>query len=438
MHEDRKRDDREGDHRGRDHRDHDHRDRDHWDHDPREITLISTDASGDQLNGGSFDPVASENGRYITFITFASDVLPSDPNTTIDLYLKDVRTGEVTLISANAQGIVGNDDSGVPALFDISNNGRYVAFSSDASNLVPNDSNGFSDVFVKDVRTGEVTLVSTDGQGQQGNGESQLASISDNGRYVAFMSTATNLAPDDTNGNADVFVKDLRTGRLELASSDAEGNEGDSFSSDFSISGNGRFVAFQSFASNLVPDDTNGRIDIFVKNLRTGEIARASTNSDGDQVEDDSFAPSISGNGRYVAFQSFASLVPDDTNGNADVYVKDLRTDEVTLVSTNPQGSAGNDWSGIPSISGNGRYVAFESVASDLVVGDDNGEIDIYVKDLRTDEMTLVSEALGGGSGNLNSAGPDVTNDGDVVFASRSSDLVAQDTNGLFDVFLWA
>jgi Tol biopolymer transport system component len=171
---------------------------------------------------------------------------------------------------------------------------------------------------------------------------------------------------------------------------------------------------------------------------RTGEIARASTDSHGNQVEGDSNASSISGNGRYVAFQSLASLVLEDTNNSVDVYVKDLRTDEVTLVSTNPQGSAGNEVSGDPSISGNGRYVAFISLASDLVVGDDNGDYDVYLKDLRTDEVTLVSEALGGGSGNLNSGDPSVTNDGDVVFVSRSSDLVAQDTNGLFDIFLWA
>jgi hypothetical protein len=420
-------------------REYDGRDGEHGDHDHREIRLISTDASGDQLNGGSFDPVASENGRYIAFITFASDVLPSDPNTRTDFYLKDVRTGEVTLVSANDQGIVGNDASGIPVAFGISNNGRYVAFGSNASNLVPNDSNGnISDVFVKDVRTGDVTLISADRQGQQGNGDSQSASISDAGRYVAFESSATNLAPDDTNGTSDVFVKELRTGRLLLASSDSEGNEGNSFSVDPSISGNGRFIAFQSFASNLVPDDTNGTIDVFVKDLRTGEIARASTDSQGNQVEGESLAPSISGNGRYVAFQSTASLVSEDTNTSFDVYVKDLRTDEVALVSTNPQGSAGNDFSGIPSISGNGRYVTFESSATDLVADDDNGEPDIYMKDLRTDEVTLVSEALGGGSGNLNSAGPYVTNDGDVVFASRSSDLVAQDTNALFDIFFWA
>ena len=230
----------------------------------------------------------------------------------------------------------------------------------------------------------------------------------------------------------------MRTGKLVLASSDAEGNEGDSFSSDLSMSGNGRFVAFHSQAQNFVADDTNGTVDVFVKDLRTGEIARASTDSQGNQVEGESFAPSISDNGRYVAFQSFASLVLEDTNNTSDIYVKDLRTDAVTLVSTNPQGDAGNDWSGIPSISGNGRYVAFESQSSDLVVGDDNGELDIYMKDLWTDEMTLVSEALEGGSGNFNSAGAEVNNDGDVVFASRSSDLVPQDRNDLFDIFLWA
>ena len=192
--------------------------------------------------------------------------MPGDANETFDIFVKDLRTGRVTLASANADGDEGDSFSFAPS---ISANGRHVAFHSAASNLVPGDTNRAIDVFVKDLLTGEVALASADVSGNQGDGSSAFASISANGRLVAFQSSASNLARGDDNRATDVFVKNLETGALTLASANERGTEGDSGSFRPSISDNGRYVAFESAASNLVLDDTNGTSDIFLRDLRT-------------------------------------------------------------------------------------------------------------------------------------------------------------------------
>ena len=407
------------------------------------IVLVSTDARGGQLEAGSFNPLVSENGRHVTFIAYGD----------FQFYQKDLRTGELALVSANADGVAGNAPSGLPVIYDMTPDGRRVAFGSEASNLVPDDSNGnVSDVFVKDMRTGEVALVSTDAHGRQADTDSVGASVSDDARYVAFQSAAGIFMPESAGPprespvTTDIYVKDLETGRLVLASADPEGRQGTGPVSAYygasngpSLSADGKKVAFTSFATNLVPDDTNDRPDVFLKDLRTGEVTRVSTDGAGHQGDGESGSAAISATGRYVAFYSSSSnLVPGDDNGTYDVFVKDLWTDKVTLVSSTPDGGVGNGFSGSPAISGNGRYVSFDSAASDLVAGDMNGEFDVFVKDLATGGVKLVSEAIGRGSGNANSAGSDVTNRGDVVFASAATDLVPNDANGLFDIFLWA
>lgn len=417
-------------------------------HHDRDLTIVNTTESGEQGNGsGSYDPSLSANGRYVSFESFSTNFVPDDTNNTYDVFRKDLRSGELVRVSVASDGEQANGGS---ISFDISGNGRYVVFSSDATNLVPGDTNGERDVFVKDMRTGGVTLVNTDAEGAVGQGESFLASISRNGRWVAFESEAPNLVPDDSNGTADVFVKDLRTGAVTLVSADAEGNQGTGPVSAYygasvepSISADGRWVAFKSFATNLVPDDTNAAPDVFVKDLHSGAILRASTGSDGEQGNGDSSAASISADGHLVAFVSSASnFAPCDDNGTFDVFVKDLRTGALTLVSADPDGHPGNGGSGEPSISPNGRYVAFTSNASNLVEGDDNGHSDVFVRDLQTGRITLVSADPDGRPGDYDSGGSDVANNGDVVFASGATDLVANDANTVsgsnpFDIFYW-
>jgi Tol biopolymer transport system component len=197
-----------------------------------------------------------------------------------------------------------------------------VAIWSSADNLVPDDSNGIGDVFVKDLQTGAVTLVSADASGNQGNAESEEPNISADGRYVAFMSVADNLVPGDVNGSRDVFVKDLQTGAITLVSADASGIQGNNVSEGSSISADGRYVAFVSDADNLVAGDSNGVADLFVKDLQTGAITRMSTDASGSEGNAFSHDAAISADGRYVTFFSEAdNLVPGDTNGVADVFV---------------------------------------------------------------------------------------------------------------------
>ena len=248
----------------------------------------------------------------------------------------------------------------------ISSDGRFVAFRSYASNLVTGDTNGSSDVFVKDLSTGVITLVSS-GTAGIGNSDSESPSISSDGQFVAFYSSASNLVTGDTNGTPDIFVKDLSTGVITLVSSGAAGI-GNKGSYSPSISSDGRFVAFQSNASNLVTGDTNGKADVFVKNLLTGDITLVSSGAAG-IGNGDSQSPAISSDGESVAFFSYASnLVTGDTNGTFDVFVKNLSTGVITLVSSGAAG-IGNSGSYSPSISSDGQSVAFMSDASNLVTG---------------------------------------------------------------------
>src|SRR6476661_2534745 len=187
-----------------------------------------------------------------------------------------------------------------------------------------------------------ITRVSVDSAGNQANGFSNAYSISANGRFVAFQSQASNLVPGDTNNKNDIFVRDLLTNTTTRVSVDSAGNPGNSPSNYSAISADGRFVAFQSYASNLVPGDTNNKNDIFVRDLSTNTTTRVSVNSAGIQGDENSFNPSISADGRFVAFSSAASnLVPGDTNNKQDIFVRDLSTNTITRVSVDSAGDRG-------------------------------------------------------------------------------------------------
>ncbi len=231
------------------------------------------------------------------------------------------------IVSRHSSGPYGNDHSGAPS---ISADGRFVAFESDATNLVSGDTNNAFDVFVHDLMTARTTLVSRHSLGSYGNDHSGVPSISGDGRFVAFESDADNLVSGDTNTLDDVFVHDRlasTTGRTTRVSRHSLGNEADGFSSEPSISADGRFVAFRSSAENLVSGDTNGQSDIFVHDRlasTTGRTTRVSRHSLGNEGNGFSSEPSISGDGRFVAFRSDSTnLVSGDTNGTFDIFVHD-------------------------------------------------------------------------------------------------------------------
>ena len=285
-------------------------------------------------------------------------------------------TNAIERVSVDSSGAGGN---GFSFLASISSDGRYVAFESLATNLVAGDTNGTSDVFVHDRQTGATERVSLDSAGNEGNSVSFDPSISSDGRYVAFESPASNLVAGDTNGTFDVFVHDRQIGATERVSVDSVGNESNSSSENASISSDGRFVAFDSFASNLVVEENNGKSHVYVHDRLAGSTEKVSVDASGTQGNNHSFDPSISADGRYVAFESAASnLVEQDTNGANDVFVHDRDTDTNDRVSVDSSGSQADPFSHSPSISSDGRYVAFDSFASNLVPGD-AGNNDIFV-----------------------------------------------------------
>jgi Tol biopolymer transport system component len=296
------------------------------------LTLASTDDDGTKGDNSSANASLAGDGSAVAFDSSATNLDPADDDTLADVYVKDLASGGLTLASTSAGGDKGDGSSLSPSL---SGTGTFVAFSSASTNLVPADTDATVDIFVKELATGAVTLVSTDDLGTKGNGDSSEASISADGTRVAFTSTSTNLDPADPDGDADVYVKDLLTGDIELASITIAGSKGVGADSTPSLSADGSAVAFSSFSENLDPADTDLAEDVYVKDLDTGSLVLASTSDEGTKGDAGSGAASLSGDGSKVAFHSVATnLDPDHTEAGSDVYVKDLTTMDLALVSS--------------------------------------------------------------------------------------------------------
>jgi hypothetical protein len=356
------------------------------------------------------------------------------------------------LVSVNSAGNgSGNAVSGDVSDCSISADGRYVAFVSKANNLGPTIVNGADNIFARDLQTGRTVLVSANNAGVDGNGNSSGALISGNGRFVVFNSGASNLAANDTGQTGDVFQRDLLTQTTVLVSVDRTGTRGGASASFVrGISADGRFVLFESFANDLVTatHNNNQGSDIYVRDMQTGTTTLVSVNQAGTATGNGtSSSPMMTPDVRYVVFQSQASdLVPNDNNGplGSDIFVRDLVAGTTTLVSANSAGTAsGNSSSRYPVISGNGRFVAFESDATDLVaINDTNNASDVFVRDLLTQTTALVSiNSAGNATGNRASGNArkfSLSADGRlIVFQSLASNLAPNDVNGTAeDIFL--
>jgi Tol biopolymer transport system component len=337
--------------------------------------------------------------------------------------------GLTELVSVRSNGHQGDGISGRASAPSVSANGLVVAFDSAATNLVGGDTNGAVDVFVRDRASGRTERVSVSGKGKQGNGGSAGPAVSDDGRFVAFESSATNLVPGDTNGRTDIFVRDRVAGATTRASVAADGTQSDNVSFGSAISADGRFVAFVSDASNLVPEPASGR-QVYVKDLVTGAVERVSVSSGGDPAQGFTTPPAISGDGRVVTFAAAASnLVPGDTNGQLDVFAHDRVTGVTERVSVDSAGGEGDGPSFIPDINGDGRFVTFASEASNLVGGDTNGVRDVFVHDRATGVTERVSVDSAGSEANGQSIGPGIRG-GSAFGSSISADgrLVAFDS----------
>lgn len=414
-------------------------------------TRVSVSSSGVQGDFNSYAVAISSGGRYVAFTSESPNLVPGDTNLRRDVFVHDAHTGATTRVSVSSgggQAQAGADPWGGSNALGMSADGRYVGFISDAPNLVPGDTNGVPDVFVHDRREKRTIRINVSSRGRQANAPSGFAAMSGDGRYVAFTSTATNLVRGDTNRAADVFLRDLvarKTVRVSVGLHGRQTNRG-SESDSPSLGRHGRLLAFTSNATNLVAGDRNRLADVFVRDVKTGKTTRVSVGSreqeaKGDRTGNGSNAPSLSASGRYVAFHSATSnLVPHDTNGVFDIFVRDRLTGTTRRVSIATGGRQADAESlGPPSISPDGRYVAFASLASNLVGGDANEITDVFVHDRKTGRTTLASLGSGDVQGNDGSS-PAVAafsaNDRYLALSSWASNLVPGDTNGCPDAFV--
>lgn len=359
---------------------------------------VSVSSDEEQADGSSMQAAISDDGRYVVFVSFAPNLTNEvDPtNTNSEVYLRDLEAGTTERIT---HAVGGGPSLGSSLQPSVSANGRFVSFFSHASDLVAGDDNARADVFVFDRQTSETNLVSVAADGSSGNASSTFAQISDDGRYVAFRSAATNLIGEDGNGEPDVFLRDLESNTTEIvsiATDDTQGNA-DAFSPLLSMSSDARYITFQSSASNLVPNDSNGLTDalagsdVFVRDRQEETTERVSvTTSGGEYI--DAFGGSISADGRYVAFHATRSgQDTSDFGAYADVYVHDRVTGSTELVSATSRfadpvtGDSEN-----AAITADGRYVYFQTGAPDFVPGDGNEYMDV-VRRIRGPRRGLLS-----------------------------------------------
>lgn len=324
----------------------------------------SVNSAGVGGDGGSSRPDISADGRSVVFESFADNLAPATPHDNLQIFLRDLQIGTTDIVSVSNSGVAANTYCLEPT---VSADGRYVAFNSSATNLVPGDTNGSSDIFVRDRLLGRTSRVSVSSTGAQASGSSFLPSFGGDGRYVAFGSYAYDLVPGDTNGASDVFVHDQLLGTTLRASVGASGQQSDKPCWGGRISAGGGFVAFSSDSAMLVPGDTNGFPDVFVRDLLAGATVIGSLAPGGLSADGVSMAPFLSADGRRVAFQSSATnlVLPDDYI--TDVFVRDMLLDQVWKVSKSSLNVPSIAWSSATGLSADGRVVAFSTTDHALV-----------------------------------------------------------------------
>jgi Tol biopolymer transport system component len=325
-------------------------------------------------------PAISADGRFVVFASSATNLVPADRNQAVDVFLRDRAAGTTERVSVAGRKTEANDESSRPA---ISPDGRFVAFASYADNLVAGDTNVASDVFLRDRQAQTTERVSVSSTEQQTDNSSDSSAVSADGRFVAFASSASNLVAGDDDGASDVFLRDRRAGTTEAVSIVTPSAGFGAHSGSPAISADGRYVAFDSWEPDLVSGDTNNSFDVFVRDRATGVLERVSVDSAGVQGDDWSLGPSISADGRFVAFHSFArNLVADDGNNDYDIFVHDRQTHATVRASVTTGGAEGGFQLGSlnPSLSADGQVVAFESEAA-LVPQDSEFPVDVFVHD---------------------------------------------------------
>jgi len=354
-------------------------------------TLLSHKADGFATSGGCYYPCISGNGKVVVFEHYGNDILEDDTNSASDIVAYDARTGDLANVSAPLTGAISNEDSWLYYGVAISDNGRLVAFTSHATNLVANDTNGVPDVFVRDLKAATTRRVSVSSDGAEGNGDSLNAAISANGRYVAFASSATNLAGVDGNGSADVFLHDLKTGtteRVSVGDDEAEGTDGSgdvAGESSVSVTKNGRLVCFTSNATNLVSPATAGTVHVFVRDRKAGTTRIVSVRTDGTRAVEHNGGAVMPASGKFVCFYSYDGLLAPGPDLDYDQFIHDLKTGVTRRAVSTFDGTAASDrgYAYSNGLSTNGKWLAFYSFASNIVDGDENDDWDLFLVSTR-------------------------------------------------------
>lgn len=398
-------------------------------------TLVSKSSAGTKGDAPSGEPSVSGNGRLVAFNSVADNLVPNDTNNVSDCFVRDMQTGTVERVSVSSGGQQANGKCWGPA---ISAGGRWVAFNSQATNLA-GATNGLTQVYLHDRQTGATTLVSERraGDGEGGNGPSNDPGISKDGRYVVYESKASNLINGDTNDRKDIFLFDRVTGETKRVSVRSNGQQGNGGSEDAAISADGKFIVFTSYARNLVTGDTNRKRDVFAHKRTTGKTERVSLRAGGRQANGESWNGTISGNGRFVAFESKATnLVSADRSNDRDVFRYDRWKKRISQASRTSAEKQARGQSGDPTISANGRWIAFESNAGNLAKGDTNRRYDSFVRDFSKGTTRILSKRSDGKIAWGNQDDPFISGDGRfVVFESTAKKIVPADKDTIEDVY---
>jgi hypothetical protein len=404
-----------------------------------EWTLVSRGPSGSPANGGSYECAVTPNGRFVAYHSQATDLVnPAAGTASQDVFVTDRKTGVTELISANADG---GEANGSSSNASISNNGRWVLFKSSASDLVAGDTEG-TDVFVADRTAGTITRVSEKYNGEQTSGSSDIygGCLSGNGRYAVFVSNGQDIVNGvDTHDYYQVYMRDLRTGETFLVSRDREDplSGATGTCSLPTISSNGRFVGFTCNSANLVPGSSNGQMHAYVRDMKKGTMARVSQTAEGTLADNNNYDPVVSNNGRWVAFYSYATnLAPGDAFGSYDTFLWDRTTGAVVRMSDPSDGESSYS----ASISASGKVIVFYSEQGGIVEGDNNDTGDVFRYDPKTGAVTRLSVDAAGVEGNGYSyvfAGSLSSNGKWLAMSTDASNLPAPSSeDGHYDVYV--
>ncbi|MEI7988029.1 MAG: hypothetical protein WCI88_03250 [Chloroflexota bacterium] len=377
------------------------------------LTRLTNLCIHDRLNEVSHPPSISSDGRLIAFLAFNAVDNSDDMG---KIFLFDRNNGKIRSI------INGYTHPSAPL---ISSDGHVMVFQSEVNDLTEGKPHNISNIFLYNNQTGAIERISQAIDGTPANDNSYAAALSTNGRFVVFQSKANNLVPGASNNEWNIYLKDRDMGSMQLISNTSDGKPGNHNSYHPSISADGRFIVFSSQASNLTSADRNNYQDIFMYDNKNKETRLISTGLDDQPANGDSLQPTISANGRFIVFASYASnLVEKDENGVMDVFVYDIIESKMSLVSKASDGKQGNFISDRPSISTDGRYIVFESLADTLASGDDNQNWDVYLHDYLTGSTERISSTQNGVAGDDLSDLSVISNDGTtILFQSFATNL---------------